>query len=152
MLSTSLAQFDAFAYMGSSHSSAGDGSSIAWAGDWVPRQDGSAQVNSTESTAQVYEISELISLYQAARIFCIDVREDQLKIAFLEATRIMNSGIFPDFVKPHVGVDQHGEFSISLKSTDGYLDIGVCGDGEISFHVRNDVNPSLTAYGDTKWD
>jgi hypothetical protein len=80
----------------------------------------------------------------------MSVRDDEM--AAVEATRILNSGIFPDFLEPHVSVDAYGEFSISLRRPGGYLDIGVCGDGELSYHVRNDFDTSKTVYGDVTWD
>ena len=98
------------------------------------------------------QMTKVFSKYQAAKAFCEGVETAKIRTAAVEATRIINSGIFSDFLEPHVSVDAYGEFSISLRCSAGYLDIGVCGNGELSYHIRNDLDISKTAYGDVQWD
>ena len=75
-----------------------------------------------------------------------------LECAIINAAMILNSGILADFVTPRISVDQYGEFSFSVKNSRGYLDIGVDGKGSISYHVRNDIDPSKSVYGDERLD
>ena len=108
--------------------------------------------DSSEREVVVYEASDLFQLFQAARLFCDGVSESTLRAALREAIALKGSGLFPEFIKPEVGIDECGEFSFSVRNSKGYLDIGVSGVGELSFHVRNDCDPSATEYGDMAWD
>lgn len=123
-------------------------SSLTWTGQKChPDQSDHAQV-----VGMTVQMAQIFSKFQAAKAFCEGIDIDRIRMAAIETTRILNSGIFPDFLEPHVSVDVYGEFSISLRRLGGYLDIGVCGDGELSFHVRNDFDTSKTVYGDVAWD
>lgn len=104
------------------------------------------------SDSGIAKVDELFSLYQSAKLFGVDVEPDQLKSALLEAVRLKSSGLFPDFIKPQIAVDECGEFMFTYKNSTGYIDIGVCGEGEISFHARNDSDPEKTTYGDQEWN
>ena len=108
----------------------------------------SSESNSRMGNPNIYSVNSLFELFQASRLLCEDVPESRLKTAFMDATKVLNSGIFSEYVRPHIGVDEFGEFSFSLKNEHGYLDIGVSGDGAVSYHARNDSDPSQTAYGD----
>jgi hypothetical protein len=111
-----------------------------------------SKCESSRRNPTVFAVRQLFELYQAGRLFCEDVPEAQLKAAFFEASRILNSGIFPEYIKPQIGIDDCGEFSFSIKNLYGYLDIGVSGEGQISYHVRNDADPSKTTFNDCEWD
>lgn len=109
--------------------------------------------NQTSLTSEtLFDAKELFELFQSARLFCENIDELQLRKALREAASLLRSGLFSDFQHPQIGVDEHGEFSFSIKKPTGYLAIGVSGEGEISFHVRNDANPHETSYGDEPWD
>lgn len=75
-------------------------------------------------------------------------RVGKLALASLEAQYVSRSGLFPEYHEPDISIDECGEISFALSTHRGYLDIGVCGLGEISYHVRNDYEPSMTAFGD----
>ena len=122
-------------------------SSLTWAG----REFLSEQRHHTPVSGIPVEMAQIFSKFQSAKEFCEGVDIDRIRLAAVEAARILNSGIFPDFLEPQVSVDAYGEFSISLKRPGGYLDIGVRGDGELSYHVRNDLDASKTTYGDIPW-
>jgi len=119
---------------------------------WIGRADQTGKRHHFPASSMTVQMTQIFSKFQAAKAFCDGVGADKIRKAAVEATRILNSGIFPDFLEPHVSVDAYGEFSISLRRPSGYLDIGVCGDGELSYHVRNDFDSSKTAYGDVPWD
>ncbi len=96
-------------------------------------------------------ISEIhLNLY-FARSTWNDLDIDQLYRASEEAARLARSGLFAAELKPSVSVDEYGEFTFSHQSKAGYVDIGVRGAGELSYHVRNDIEPSETAYDDLPW-
>jgi len=129
-------------------------SSAAWSSKAVRSNSFGTQLGDSSSLPAtcVLFADRLFELFQSARLFCDDLTEEQLENALRDAIRIRNSGLFPEYITPDVGVDEYGEFSFSVKSLKGYLDIGVNGGNEISFHVRNDSDPSLTAFGDLEWD
>ena len=79
------------------------------------------------------------------------LERSQLLRAFEEAVRLAESGLFEAEFKPSICVDEYGEFSFSHESKAGYVDIGVRGVGELSYHVRNDIEPGKTAYDDLLW-
>lgn len=119
---------------------------------WKGREVDPSQSHPCRVSNITVQAPDIFAKFQAAKAFCIDVDSEKLRFAAVEAARILSSGIFSDFLKPNVSVDTYGEFSISLRRPGGYLDIGVCGDGELSFHVRNDFDASKTVYGDVEWD
>jgi hypothetical protein len=104
------------------------------------------------AAARIYEVNDLFQKYQYAKLLCEGVEAARLRSAFAEAASFLNSGIFSDYYKPHIGVDEYGEFSFTIRSNRGYLDVGVSGRGEISYHVRNDADPTKTRFGDAAWD
>ena len=75
----------------------------------------------------------------------------QLDFAYAEALRLAMSGLFEAEFIPDVCIDEYGEFTFSHQSKAGYVDIGVRGVGELSYHVRNDIDPSQSAYDDYIW-
>ena len=77
--------------------------------------------------------------------------DDQFKIAFVEAQILADSQLFSEELCPNVSVDPYGEFTFSHKSKAGYVDIGVRGEGELSYHVRNDIEPDQTQFDDYSW-
>lgn len=97
-------------------------------------------------------LAQLDSLVEQAKKegFYSDV--EQLELGFKEAVGIINSHIFDDKLYPVISIDHFGEITFSYKSPVGYIDIGVRGEKELSYHIRNDVNPRETRYGDCKWD
>ena len=86
----------------------------------------------------------------ASDVFC-DLDENQLKRAFIEAKILADSMLFGEELSPSVCVDPYGEFTFSHRSAVGYVDIGVRGEGELSYHVRNDVDPAETKFDDYNW-
>ena len=112
----------------------------------------SSSESEQNSHSGIAHVEELFSLFQSAKLFSVGVDHEQLKSALLEAVRLKSSGLFPDFIKPQVAVDECGEFMFTYKNSTGYIDIGVCGEGVISFHARNDADPEKTTYGDREWD
>jgi len=103
-------------------------------------------------SAEIIEYSNLFSLFQMATQICEGLNQSRLTQAFREAVLLSRAGLFPAYVEPEMSVDECGEFSFSISNEKGYLDIGVCGEGEISYHVRNDADPSKTAFGDQPFD
>lgn len=77
---------------------------------------------------------------------------NRLEQAFYEALVLVNSGLFDSEVYPVVDVDPYGEITFSHKASAGYVDIGVRGERELSYHVRNDVEPSQTKFDDHEWN
>ncbi len=75
----------------------------------------------------------------------------QLQRAYAEALRLADSGIFEAEITPDISIDIYGEFIFSHRSEAGYVDIGVRGEYELSYHVRNDIEPEKTAYADLDW-
>lgn len=127
------------------------GTSQNWRSISADSHNDKVESNSLPKT-KVLEVQKFLELYQSAKLFCEDISNDRLKVAVVEAIRLMNSGIFLDYVQPNIAVDDCGEFSFTHKNGRGYMDIGVNGTGEISFHVRNDQDPSSTVYGDEAWN
>lgn len=73
---------------------------------------------------------------------------EKLEAAYLEASALITSGAFGVDIFPSVGIDQYGEIILSQKLDSGYIDIGCRGEGELSYHIRNDRDPNLSAFGD----
>jgi len=118
----------------------------------IPELTSKAWLTSYESAPYVANAGNLFELYSRAKQICEGVEDTQLRLAVVEAVRVLSSGLFDDFLKPRVSIDEHGEFSFSLQTGAGYLDIGVRGDRELSYHVRNDKFPEETVYNDVEWD
>ncbi len=76
----------------------------------------------------------------------------QLYSAFAEAILLARSGLFEAEFIPDICVDEYGEFTFSHQSEAGYVDIGVRGKRELSYHVRNDIDPSKSEYDDLTWN
>ena len=76
---------------------------------------------------------------------------NQLHCAYIEAIYLAKCGLFEVEFTPEICIDEYGEFTFSHQSEAGYVDIGVRGVGELSYHVRNDIDPSKTAYDDLNW-
>lgn len=81
-----------------------------------------------------------------------DVDDRRVNRAFGEAVALTLSQLFSEEIHPDVCIDAYGEFTFSHVSRAGYVDIGVRGEGELSYHVRNDMDPGKTAFDDCEWD
>ncbi len=90
-------------------------------------------------------------LCRFARSAYEEIDAERLANAQNEANVLIYSGVFSETLSPEVCIDLHGEISFTHKSDSGYLDIGVRGDGELSYHVRNDKEPLLSAHADHVW-
>ena len=77
--------------------------------------------------------------------------KERLARACREARLLASCALFQETLFPEVSIDPNGEITLSCRARGGYVDIGVCGDQELSFHVRNDVEPRLSAYADMEW-
>lgn len=119
---------------------------------WIGRKQTPVEDYTCNAVGITLDLANIFSKFQAAKAFSEGADTERVRAAAVQAVRILNSGIFPDFLQPSISVDAYGEFSISLRSSGGYLDIGVCGDNEISYHVRNDTDASKSVYGDVEWD
>lgn len=95
------------------------------------------------------DISQVLSF---ARRNFQNLDDHLLEQASCEALVIANSGLFDLKIYPDVFVDPYGEFTFSHKSSAGYVDIGVRGEKQLSYHVRNDFEPSQTKFDDHEWD
>jgi hypothetical protein len=124
--------------------------SNTWKKRELPPQDNKSNI----LESKIVSTDDIFTKYQLVKTLCCDTEAGQTRLqqAVSEGINILNSGIFPEFVKPSTAIDEYGEFSISIKRPNGYLDIGVCGDNTISYHVRNDEDISKTKFGDTSWD
>ena len=76
----------------------------------------------------------------------------QLSAAQNEANVLIYSGVFSERLSPNVTIDRYGEISFTHQSDTGYVDIGVRGEMELSYHIRNDVKPDATDHDDYAWD
>ncbi|MCY4302990.1 MAG: hypothetical protein OXC68_14825 [Aestuariivita sp.] len=90
--------------------------------------------------------------WDSAQNFLNEVDEEQTKQALYEAIALTLSQLFSEEIDPEICIDCYGEFTFSHKSRAGYVDIGVRGERELSYHVRNDINPEKTAFDDCEWD
>ncbi|MCY4228382.1 MAG: hypothetical protein OXF20_11995 [Gammaproteobacteria bacterium] len=99
---------------------------------------------------------ELTSEIYQARSFAHgnfqDLDRNRLEQAICEALILANSGLFDSEIYPDVRVDPYGEITFSHKSSAGYVDIGVRGERELSYHVRNDIEPMNSKFDDHRWD
>ena len=121
-------------------------------GQYVYRHVASAASrNMGRATASRRLLEKVHQAYLSAKRTFTDLDQDRLDRAFEEAKHLAGSRIFGAGIVPDIGVDQYGEFTFSHESSAGYIDIGVRGDGELSYHVRNDRNPKDSKYDDYKW-
>lgn len=90
--------------------------------------------------------------YYFARSTWNDLDRNQLDSAFVEAILLARCGLFQAEFIPNICVDEYGEFTFSHQSEAGYADIGVRGERELSYHVRNDIDPSKSDYDDLTWN
>lgn len=88
--------------------------------------------------------------HQFALTYFPNIDKTQLYQAFRE-TWMLSSYLFSDNMPPSITVDPHGEFTMSYRSHCGYIDIGTNGTGELSYHVRNDVQPDASIFDDIDW-
>ena len=102
----------------------------------------------SENSKMLHELREAFSF---ARQTFEDLNKERLRKAYIEATILVASGLFGDKIVPSISVDPYGEFTFSHKSKAGYVDIGVRGEGELSYHVRNDIDPKKTEFDDYEW-
>ena len=80
-----------------------------------------------------------------------EIDAEKLYRAQNEANVLIHSSVFSEALSPEVCIDPHGEISFTHKSRSGYVDIGVRGDGELSYHVRNDLEPEQSVHDDHVW-
>lgn len=97
-------------------------------------------------------LDELDKVYLYTKFIYQDLDSAKLDKGYIEAKILINYRLFSDEFYPHISIDPYGEFIFSHKSNKGYVDIGVRGEGELSYHVRNDDDPQKTRYEDYKWD
>lgn len=105
-------------------------------------------VNSRQSKM----LHELVKEYNFAHNAFIEIDISRLNKAFVEAVRLVMSGLFDKEIFPNISVDPYAEFTFSHESSSGYIDIGVRGAGELSYHVRNDVDPQKSKFDDWNWE
>jgi len=94
---------------------------------------------------------DVYQAFQIASHAFPDLDKNRLSLAFVEANLLARSRLFDGALYPEVCVDPYGEFTFSHRSEAGYVDIGVRGEGELSYHVRNDVDPAETKFDDYDW-
>lgn len=116
-----------------------------------PEIDGTIGTKNLTDDAYARLYDEVYQAFAFARHTFADLDEAQLELAFFEAKILASSALFGEELLPNVSVDPYGEFTFSHRSAVGYVDIGVRGEGELSYHVRNDVDPSETKFDDHDW-
>ncbi len=89
-------------------------------------------------------------LCRFARFAYDEIDTERLARAQNEANVLVRS-VFSENLWPDVCIDPHGEISFTHRSEAGYMDIGVRGDGELSYHVRNDLRPECSTCDDHDW-
>ncbi|MCY4152158.1 MAG: hypothetical protein OXE94_07985 [Aestuariivita sp.] len=110
--------------------------------------DGETVHNSIHNTL----FGEVRRVWEAVQGTFHDWDNEHVKQAFYEAIALIRSRLFSAEINPDICIDVYGEFTFSHKSPAGYVDIGVRGTGELSYHVRNDIDPTKTAFADCEWD
>lgn len=105
----------------------------------------------TQSITQGKIIAKIEQAYRFAQCEFGDLDRYQLGRAREESMFLANSPLFDAELMPDVCIDPYGEFTFSHRSNAGYVDIGVRGVGELSYHVRNDIDPDATRFDDYKW-
>lgn len=96
-------------------------------------------------------VQEVTDAYILANETYPELEQSQLLAAYIEAVHLAGSGLFHDEIIPQVGVDSCGEFIFWHRTGISYVDIGVCGESVLSYHVRNYANPNQTAFDDHEW-
>ena len=96
-------------------------------------------------------VAEVYDAYAFAQYVFPELDNQRLGRAYIEARFLASSLLFGDELYPSVSVDEHGEITFSHRSDSGYVDIGVRGEGVLSYHVRNDVDPEKTEFDDYDW-
>ena len=91
-------------------------------------------------------------LCRFARFTYSDIDHDKLRKAQNEANLLAYSGLFSEECAPSVCIDRFGEISFTHSSGVGYIDIGVSGESELSYHVRNDTDPERSVFNDYTWN
>lgn len=63
----------------------------------------------------------------------------------------IHGNVFSGTFLPDVCIDRHGETGFRHRPKSGYVDMGIRGDGELSYHVRNYRDPQSSAHDDHRW-
>lgn len=113
--------------------------------------DGTLSSAASLEDAHTRLVDEVWQAFMFARYAFKDLETERLELAFREAKILAASHLFGAEISPNVSVDPYGEFTFYHRSDAGYVDIGVRGEGELSYHIRNDVDPSATSYKDYDW-
>ena len=114
--------------------------------------EGTLNVSSKTEHTQSKLFDDLKQVYTYAQHVYQDLDPNQLKIGYFEASILVSGRLFGEVLYPTVSIDPYGEFIFSHMSKMGYVDIGVSGEGELSYHVRNDVYPEETRFDDYNWE
>jgi len=117
----------------------------------VPEIDGTRDGPYLSVDAHSKLLNDVSQAFQFAYHAFPDLDKNRLFLAFLEAKRLAESRLFGYELYPEVCVDPYGEFTFSHRSEVGYVDIGVRGEDELSYHVRNDIEPTETKFDDYGW-
>ena len=96
-------------------------------------------------------LDEVIGAYILAKETYSELNQSQLLSAYTEAAFLAGSGLFGDKIIPQIGVDTCGEFIFWHRTDVSYIDIGVCGEGVLSYHVRDLARSELTVFDDYDW-
>ncbi|MCY4304072.1 MAG: hypothetical protein OXC62_04710 [Aestuariivita sp.] len=109
--------------------------------------------NTERETNIVHEqILKIKRVWESAQGFLSEINKEQAEQAFQEALALTLSRLFSKEINPEICIDHYGEFTFSHESHAGYVDIGVRGQREISYHIRNDIHPEKTKFDDCEWD
>ena len=119
-----------------------------------PVKDGTTYVptRTISANTETRLFDELEIAYLHAKSMYQDLNSTKFVIGYHEAKILIYNRLFSEELYPTISIDPYGEFIFTHKSNKGYVDIGVRGENELSYHVRNDVNPSETRYDDYEWD
>lgn len=96
-------------------------------------------------------LDDVIDSYILAKKTYPELNQSRLLSAYIEAIFLAGSGLFGDKITPQIGVDSCGEFIFWHRTDASYIDIGVCGEGVLSYHVRNLARPELTVFDEYDW-
>ncbi len=97
-------------------------------------------------------LKDLYQEYRFAKHWFAELDEEQLTKAYVEAFILINCELFDENIYPDISIDPYGEITFSHRSLAGYVDIGVRGVCELSYHVRNDICPDQTTFEDYNWE
>lgn len=111
----------------------------------------SSTLNMNLSSHYSHLQNEVNRVSSFARIAFDDLDPVKLNAAVYEANQLVACGLFEAEIVPDVSIDRYGEITFSHKSSAGYIDIGVRGVGELSYNVRNDIEPQASRYDDHDW-